>query len=91
MHSHGTHRQRCVFIQLVFGSDAEASVVATGSPGQSDRRLQLVVHLLVDGSSELGPIVTDREKSQIQTRSDLFQPADATVPTFKKLFQNVLF
>lgn len=59
-----THRQRGVFIQLVFGGDAKASVVTAGGPGQSDRCLQLVVHLLVDGAAKLGPIVTEREKTQ---------------------------
>lgn len=66
MESRSTHRQRGVFVQLVFGRDAKASVVTAGGPGQSDRRLQLVVHLLVDGAAELGAVVTEREKTPIQ-------------------------
>ncbi len=66
MKSWSTYRQRGVFVQLVFGSDAEASVVTAGGPGQSDRCLQLVVHLLVDGAAELGPIITEREKKEFR-------------------------
>lgn len=58
MSSWSTYRQRRILIQLVFGSDAKAGVVAAGGPGQSDGRLQLVVHLLVDGAAELRPVVT---------------------------------
>lgn len=54
-----THRQRRVFVYLVFGSDAEAGVVAAGGPGQSDRCLQLVIHLLEDGATKLCSIVTE--------------------------------
>lgn len=61
-----TYRQRSVFVQLVFGGDAEASVVAPGGPGQSNRCLQLVVHLLIDGAAKLGPIVTKRAETRIQ-------------------------
>lgn len=67
--SWSTYRQRGVFIQLVFGSNAKTSVVAAGGPGQSDRRLQLVIHLLVDGAAKLGPIVTERETKLIQKHS----------------------
>lgn len=58
----GSYRQRGVLIQLVLGSDAEAGVVAASGPGQGHGGLQLVVHLLVDGAAELGPVVTARTK-----------------------------
>lgn len=57
--SRGTYRQRRVFVQQVFGSDAKAGVVTAGGPGQSHRRLQLVVDLLVDGAAELGAVVPE--------------------------------
>lgn len=62
MSSGASYRQRSVLIQLVLGSDAEASVVAASGPGQGDGCLQLVVHLLVDGAAELSPIVTGRAR-----------------------------
>lgn len=60
MCSWSTYRQRRIFIQLVFGSDAKAGVVAASGPGQSDGRLQLIIHLLVDGAAELCPVITGR-------------------------------
>lgn len=62
MSSWSAYRQRRILIQLVFGSDAKAGVVAAGGPGQSDGCLQLVVHLLVDGAAELRPVITGRIK-----------------------------
>lgn len=56
--SGASYRQRGILIQLVLGSDAEAGVVAASGPGQGDGCLQLVVHLLVNGAAELGPVVT---------------------------------
>lgn len=58
----GTHRQGSVLIQLVFGSDAEACVVAASRPGQVDGCFQVAVHLLVDGATELCTVVTERTK-----------------------------
>ena len=52
-----SYRDGRVLVQLVLGGDAEAGVVAAGRPGQGDCRLQLVVHLLVDGAPELSPVV----------------------------------
>lgn len=52
-----THRQRRVLVQLVLGGDAKASVVAASCPGQSHSCLQLLVHLLVDGASELSAVI----------------------------------
>lgn len=72
-----TYRERRVFVQLVFSGDAEASVVAAGGPGQSHRRLQLVVHLMVDGAAELCPVVTAR-KAFIRTGSFGRAEADST-------------
>lgn len=54
-----TYRKRRVFVQLVFGGDSEASVVAAGGPGQGHRRLQIAVHLVVDGAAELRPVVAE--------------------------------
>lgn len=64
-----TYRQRRVFIQLVFGGDAKAGVVAAGGPGQSDGRLQLIVHLLVDGAAELGPVVSEHTRGDMRIYS----------------------
>lgn len=58
-----THGDGRIFIQLVFSGDAEASVVAAGGPGQSHRRLQLLVHLLVDGAAELRAVVAEGRRS----------------------------
>lgn len=63
-----TYRQRGIFVQLVFSSDAKASVVTSSCPGQSDGCLQLIVHLLVDGPSKLSPIVTERRENQRQIK-----------------------
>lgn len=62
------HRQRGIFVQLVFGSNAETSVVAASCPGQGNRRLQLVIYLLVDGAAKLSPVITEREQTFIYLR-----------------------
>lgn len=46
-----SYRQGGVLIQLIFGSDSKACVVAACCPGQVDCRLQVAVHLLVNGAS----------------------------------------
>lgn len=49
----GTYTNGGILVQLVLGCDAEARAVAASGPGQVDSRLQLGVHLLVDGASKL--------------------------------------
>lgn len=54
-----THREGCIRINLILGSDAEAGVTVSGGPRQVDRRLQLVIHLLVDGAAKLSAIISE--------------------------------
>ena len=63
---HATHREGCIRINLILGSDAKAGVAVSCSPGQVDGRLQLVVHLLVDGTTKLSAIVS---KGKISDRN----------------------
>lgn len=72
-----THGDGRVLVQLVFGGDAEASVVAAGGPGQSHRRLQLLVHLLVDGAAELRAVVPEG-KRLVRGFDSCFSDADVT-------------
>lgn len=65
-----TYTDGGILIQLVFCRDAKACAVATSSPGQVDCRLQLVVHLLVDGASELGTIIAMERVGDVNTRND---------------------
>lgn len=53
-----THREGCIRINLILGSDAKASVAVSGSPGQVDSCLQLVIHLLVDRATKLSAIIS---------------------------------
>lgn len=66
-----TYRQGGVVVQLVFSSNAKASVVTAGCPGQSYRCFQLVVDLLVDGATELCPVITERERRERRLHSQL--------------------
>lgn len=54
-----TYRQRGILIQLVFGSNSKARVVASSCPGQSHRCLQVAVHLLINRATELCAIITE--------------------------------
>lgn len=54
-----TYRDRGILVQLVFSSYTKACVVAASRPGQVYCRLQLVVHLLVDGASKFCTIITE--------------------------------
>lgn len=60
-----TYREGCVGINLVLGGDAEAGVAVSSSPRQVDSCLQLLVDLLVDGASELGAVVPERETQHL--------------------------
>lgn len=55
-----TYRERRIRINLVFGSDAKAGVAVPSSPGQIDSCFQFVVHLLVDGTTELCTIISEK-------------------------------
>ncbi len=52
-----TYREGRVGIDLILGRDAKAGVAVAGGPGQVDPRLQLIVHFLVDGATELCSII----------------------------------
>lgn len=54
-----THREGCIRINLILGSDAEAGVTVSSSPRQVDGRLQLVIHLLVDGATKLSAVISE--------------------------------
>lgn len=58
---HATHREGCIRINLILGSDAKAGVAVSSSPGQVDSRLQLVIHLLVDGTAKLSAIISEEK------------------------------
>lgn len=58
---HTTHREGCIRINLILGSDAKAGVAVSGSPGQVDCCLQLVIHLLVDGTTKLSAIIPEEK------------------------------
>lgn len=60
------YRQGGVLIQLVLGTDPKACVVAASCPGQLDRRLQVAVHLLVDGSSELCAVIPAAQERHVK-------------------------
>ena len=57
-----SYRQGCVLIQLVFGSNSKACVVAASCPGQVHRCLQVTVHLLVNGATELCAVITETQR-----------------------------
>ena len=63
-----THREGCIRINLVLGSDAKASVAVSGSPGQIDGCLQLVIHLLVDGTTKLSAVISEDKTADWNTR-----------------------
>lgn len=63
---HTTHSEGGIIVNLVLGSDAKAGVAVSSSPGQVHSRLQLVIHLLVDGATELSAIISER---RTQTRA----------------------
>lgn len=62
----GSYRQRGVLIQLVFGTDSEACVIAASCPGQLDRRLQVAVHLLVDGATKLCAVIPAIQEQNVR-------------------------
>lgn len=57
--SHKTYREGSVGVDLILGSDAEASVAVAGGPGQIYGRLQVIVHLLINGPTELCAIIPE--------------------------------
>lgn len=65
-----SYRQGCILIQLVFGSNSKACVVAAGCPGQLDRRLQVAVHLLVNGATKLSAIITETIQKRDETENE---------------------
>lgn len=58
-----TYTDGSVFVQLVFGSDAEASAVAASGPRQAHRRFQLVAHLLVNRAPKLRSIIAGKTRT----------------------------
>jgi hypothetical protein len=61
MHHGGcAYRKEGVLIQLLFGSNLKACVVAASGPGQVDCHLKIAVHLLVNGPAELCPVVPEK-------------------------------
>ena len=60
--NHGgcAYREGGVLIQLMFGSNLKACVVAASGPGQVDGHLQIAVHLLINGPAKLGPVVPEK-------------------------------
>lgn len=56
-----SYRQEGVLIQLVFGSNSKACVVAARCPSQVDRCLQAAAHLLVNGTAELCAVVAEKQ------------------------------
>lgn len=54
-----THRERCIRIDLILGSDSKASVAVSSSPGEVYSRLKLVIHLLVDGTTKFSAIISE--------------------------------
>lgn len=59
LYYHYTHREGCIRINLILGSDAKTGVAVSGSPRQVDGCLQLVIHLLVDGTTKLSAIISE--------------------------------
>lgn len=53
-----SYRKAGIFIQLILGSNPKPRVVAARRPRQMNRRLQTVVHFLVDGASKLCAIIS---------------------------------
>lgn len=62
--SDATHGERRIRVDLVLGCDAEAGVAVSGSPGQIDGRLQLVVYFLVDGTAKLSTVISDEGRRE---------------------------
>lgn len=60
------YRQGGVLIQLVFGTDSKTCVIAASCPGQLDCRLQVAVHLLIDGATKLCAVITEIQAQNIQ-------------------------
>lgn len=60
------YRQGGVLIQLVFGTDSKTCIIAASCPGQLDRRLQVAVHLLIDGAAKLCAVITEIREQNIQ-------------------------
>ena len=61
--SAGTHREAGVGVNLILGCYSEASVTVSCCPGEIDGRLQLLVHLLVNGATKLCPVVSANKHS----------------------------
>lgn len=59
LRSYYTHRKGRIRIDLILGSDAEAGVTVSGSPRQVDGRLELLIHLLVDGATKLSAVISE--------------------------------
>lgn len=57
-----TYGEGRIGINLILGGDPEAGVAVSSGPRQVDGRLQLLVHLLVDGAAELGAIVSESKR-----------------------------
>lgn len=62
---HATYREGSIGINLILGSDSKTGVAVSRSPGKVDSCLQLVIHLLVDGTTKLSAIISE-EKRQIE-------------------------
>lgn len=62
---HTTHREGCISVNLILGSDAKAGVAVSSSPCQVDGCLQLVVHLLVDRTTKLSAIISENKQMRM--------------------------
>lgn len=63
-----SYRQGGVLIQLVLGTDPKACVVAASRPGQLHCRLQVAVHLLVDGATKLCAVIPATQEQNVKRR-----------------------
>lgn len=63
-----SYRQGGILIQLVFGSNSKACIITASCPGQVDRCLQVAVHLLINGATELGAIITEIWEKNTQSK-----------------------
>lgn len=56
--STGTHREAGFRVDLILGCYSKASVTVSCCPGEIHSRLQLLIHLLIDGATKLRPVIS---------------------------------
>lgn len=65
-----SYRQGVVLVQLVFGSNPKACVVASHCPGHVHCCLQVLVHLLVNGAPKLCTVITETKRPKHNVRTN---------------------